>query len=686
MKLQIVLLLLMSPVLYAQPLPALIPYKTKQGWGYSDSNKVIHIKPSFQSAGLFYDGRAIVTIGEKEREIHCLIDEKGNYIIPLSYHWNGKTGARNTYIALNVFDSNGRWGLTDRNGKLIIPFLYDHDKQSWGLQSLAPVFHKANGFDSWFLIAAKDGRQGVIDTLNRVLIPFVYKEIRESVAGDTLRGWVVRTDSLYGVLQKDGKVLYAERYQQIYPVYEKGWASVRQHGKMGVVDTNSRILVPLIYDSVAYSGGTLSSGYATLLKGKWGWRNIYNGKSVRPAYSNAPYGMGKYVVAGVDTGGIWKEVLLDEEGKVLVPPLYDRFILWGDSILVNNTMDLHNGEGWGTYHSLLDKKTKKPLRWEKGCTGCGVVEAAPPVVQSGEQEVYTIDSNGKSIRSFVKEGLQWDVCAYVKDRSANNLTNSGNLFYGVVSVNIAKDTFYAVVNKQCDFIIRPQQEYKITGGDFHLNWLIVKTRNGRYAVTDTALQLLAGPVQRKVYTYFKWNNKVYFIGEWQAGQRKYGYQEGYNCFRCNCLTVLDSKGNILKGFAPFCDPRFFSIYNLPAEKLQNDRIMVRDSLGRMGIVNLEGKVQYPKVSFKSASLAFLGEDLVSVSDVNRSELLVDTDNKRCFPDLRIKGTSTVSTHPFYDFSQSEMIHGLYRLNYINKANEQTEFVFIDRWGTVYADF
>src|SRR5215217_6599521 len=73
---RIFLILLFSfPVMVvAQPLPALIPYKTKQGWGYSDSNRIMRIPARYKSAEMFYDNRAVVTILEKGKEVHCVID------------------------------------------------------------------------------------------------------------------------------------------------------------------------------------------------------------------------------------------------------------------------------------------------------------------------------------------------------------------------------------------------------------------------------------------------------------------------------------------------------------------------------------------------------------------------------------------------------------------------------------
>lgn len=196
----------------ARPLPGLIPYRQGNYWGYADSTGAIRIAPQWEEATFFYEGKAVVRNAGNSGISYSLIDTTGNYIISPDLHWTGQTGR------LNCHDSMGRWGMVDRRGRMLLPCLYDEK----------PPYTEENGIGygvlcanypgkSTFIILARNGRLGIADTGGRVLATYIYDRIRIPYwsSGDSSA-----TFTLY------------------------------RQGKMGLMNSHYREILPVIYDSV----------------------------------------------------------------------------------------------------------------------------------------------------------------------------------------------------------------------------------------------------------------------------------------------------------------------------------------------------------------------------------------------------------------------------------------------------
>jgi len=684
----------------AQPLPKLIPYKTTAGWGYSDSNKVMRLPAVYTNAGLFYNGKALVTFGDGDSTVYCVIDEAGRYIIPPKYHWVGPRAERGLYGALNARDSTGRLGMIDTAGNVVLPFVYD---QAPLVQSgyCRFQFRQPPGYPQPFMIVGKDGRQGVINKLGKVLIPFIYDSIQASKSmnaywgDDTLRGWVVQQGGRYGALSTDGRHLFKPRYDAIYPIYKKPWAVVRIGRRFGAVDTSGAVIVPAKYDTLIFNGWSLTTGFQTMLGGKYGWYDAMTGKEVRPAYNlydygMLPYGAYGYVVVGThtDSGGS-KQMLLSGNGKLLVPPLYDQIMLYKDSIVVRKYMSLDNDKLWGTYEARLDKKTWRPGSWHRPSPDASpVASAAEPSVrhvrrvQEGE---YYLPQNGVDLSTVSIEGKTWEVTGYLRaDEPAKRDHASGIAKrYYIVTHHSTKGDRYAAVDTSLRFVLLPQDRYEIRGGNFFHNKLIVRNA-GLYLVTDTAFNPLSPAISRPISNYIAWQGRHYFLGAWRPGQLTVPQKETYNCFRCNCITVLNHQGEIAPGFGPYCIGRF-SLYGTERPPMVDDDGIVRaeDSLGRYGYINLRGEIQYPAVSFKYANLYKMSGKVFVGYERNRLKIVSDA-GKDYFSALEMSYLSSATAWPVFGGQGFQPINCLREARY-KVSHTADHFVYIDAYGTVYAD-
>ncbi|MEZ7954315.1 MAG: WG repeat-containing protein, partial [Bacteroidales bacterium] len=106
-------------VLHAQDLqPAFILKKSTKIkiWGYEDETGKMVIKPKYEFADVFEDGRAKVWYKKK----YGYIDKTGKEIIPIKY--DGAKLFSEDLLGVNL---KGKWGFIDKTGKEIIPLKYE---------------------------------------------------------------------------------------------------------------------------------------------------------------------------------------------------------------------------------------------------------------------------------------------------------------------------------------------------------------------------------------------------------------------------------------------------------------------------------------------------------------------------------------------------------------------------------
>src|ERR1044072_8009777 len=113
----LILFIFLAARSFSQALPQLIPYRDGDKWGYADSNGKVVIEPQWQKVFFFSGGKAIV---EADSGYSCLIDTRGNIIIPRSLHWL----PFHTRYAFNAHDSLGNYGYINQKGITEIPLIY----------------------------------------------------------------------------------------------------------------------------------------------------------------------------------------------------------------------------------------------------------------------------------------------------------------------------------------------------------------------------------------------------------------------------------------------------------------------------------------------------------------------------------------------------------------------------------
>ncbi len=687
------LLFLSGGIAEAQPLPGLIPYKTKSGWGYCDSSKKIIISPQFEDAGLFFDGRAIVTIKKGEANYKCMIDESGKYIIPPSAHWTGHVAEFIQYSILNTHDEDGRWGIIDIDGKMVIPYMYE-GPQFNGFHRY--YFHSKMGDVPAFMIYTKDGKQGVVDTLNNELLPFEYAEVKNISDYDTLRAFIARKDSLYGVVGLDRKILYSFQYQSIYPVYEKGLAVAKRNNKMGVIDTLGKVIIPFKYDSVAYMQTGTQQGFQVYLyineRNSIGRHDLQGKLIAKPKYAYIRYTEG-YYITGHYVNNRYTEGLLDTNGKVLVEPTYGIISISPDSIVVtldakseNDIISFKTGKlNMETFKPIGDWQTLsfKSLFPDRNVCGTGMANRNrytnnSPYIDSNGHKLYTIKANNRT----------WIVNGYIKTDSLITIDQEANLVYAVKTYD-AKYMLYAIVDKNKKFLIPPQDKYEFTGGFWTKNWLIVKD-DSSYAVVDTQLNIIEPFIKRQISNYFTWNGKAYITGPYNRYRKEkvlidqWEQDDEKNCFLCKCNTMLDRKGGIAKGFENRCISYYFpDKYGSPHILPEEDLIHATDSNNKKGLMRFDGSVIYPEVSFKYNNFTVFQPNIVLTKSYTYpySGVLVDSMNREYIPGIKVQNISLASAgHTYLPREKYVTFDNLYLVTSDNFGS-----FYMNSKGQTYAD-
>ncbi len=262
-------------------------------WGFIDKKGKIIIKPQYEWASDFSDGMCAVQISGK----WGFINKSGDLVIKAKYNWAGIFKS-NSHVAC-VTNSKNKYGVIDKNGKVVIDFL------SEGLLN----------FNNNVSIFQKQGLCGLIDIKGKILVAPKYNFL--IYANYNLYNGSKNGNNKFGCIDSKGKVVIDFIYSDLISFDEKGLAVVKLNDKFGYIDNKGKIAIKIKYDYAEdFTGADLAAVGVGKLKGyinrsgkiiiqpkfDWAW-NFTNG------------------AARVELGGKWG--LIDEKGEYLLEPKFD---------------------------------------------------------------------------------------------------------------------------------------------------------------------------------------------------------------------------------------------------------------------------------------------------------------------------------------------------------------------------
>ena len=212
----------------------------------------------------------LLIVQDRKTKKYGYVTLKNEVVIPLEYEQAQPFGYPDKIAWVK---KNNKWGAITPQGKLVIPFVYD----------------QAEEFVSDRALVRLDKVWGFVDAKGNTVIPFLYEEAKsfhyDTPYTETKKG------GKWGFINKEGETLIPFEYDHIYTeeYYPKSEDKIRviKNNKMGLINWQNQVVIPLDYTF------------------------IY------------PPTEGIYVV--VKEG---KKGYITETGKVLTPPIYERFALF----------------------------------------------------------------------------------------------------------------------------------------------------------------------------------------------------------------------------------------------------------------------------------------------------------------------------------------------------------------------
>lgn len=204
-------------------------------------------KASYTYKGDYYNGLAIIINNSK----YGYVDLFDNAVIPAVYD---KLFSFLWVDGYNKVEAklNGKWGILNKNGQVLIPFLYD------GIH--IEYLHNNS------MRACLNNKWGTIDSLGKTIIPFKYENMEHFSMGLA----PVQLNKKWGYINEKDKIIIPIKYD-----YANTWGRFRDElfvvgikNKRGVINKANKIIIPLIYDEVDIS----DKGY---INAKLGLKYLY---------------------------------------------------------------------------------------------------------------------------------------------------------------------------------------------------------------------------------------------------------------------------------------------------------------------------------------------------------------------------------------------------------------------------
>jgi hypothetical protein len=376
------------------------------------------------------------------------------------------------------YQKDGKWGLADINGKIVIAPEYDavgvyrYGEQLMSIPVLTELLRQeylipqepvklefSHIHVSWiptdYIKLSPWDSTNVVDFINFIIGS---KPIKNGPV------WVMK-DGKFGLFDISGKELVSPKYEEVRP-FERGRSWIKLNGKWGLIDDKGKELTPIKYD-----GAIISDEGIIWVREEGKWVIIdENGKELssnRYDYDAVtPFTEG---VSWVLKGNKWG--LVDKNGKEIILPKYE-----GICPFVGGLSAVMVGEKWG----IIDKSGKEiiPIKYD----GIGVYRII-------RKNIYPPkDIPCDDLEDLVREGL---IAIKVGDKYGF-VDKSGKFvispkyddvmpFVGGIAA-VKRDEKWGFVDKTGKEIVPPTYEYPVIDYDnLKMGYLPVVEKGNKYS-------------------------------------------------------------------------------------------------------------------------------------------------------------------------------------------------------------
>jgi hypothetical protein len=174
-----------------------------------------------------------------------LIDYNGNQLTEFIYDDMSKEFEDESYFGVgwvhfeNRYDKycrmrlNGKWGLLDNNGNVIVDFKYSNPVQEWG-ENFIIAENKNNSYTE--TVMDKNGN--------------IHSELSfERIIPHSDFAFVIKNEK-YGMIDNNFNTIIECKYDCLYSDYDSKFISAEKDHKWGILDLNENVVIDLLYQDI----------------------------------------------------------------------------------------------------------------------------------------------------------------------------------------------------------------------------------------------------------------------------------------------------------------------------------------------------------------------------------------------------------------------------------------------------
>jgi hypothetical protein len=172
---------------------------------------------------------------EKKKESkYGLIDYNSDIIIPFEFEDIFSTSLQSIFVK-----KNGKWGLMDNNRNQLLSCEFEFIVDAWD-----------NEKENKNYIVVKNGKFGKVSIGGKEIFPFIYDAITTWVEYGP-KGHYVLIGEKMGLIDYNGNINVPIEFESVESIYGTNLVEVIKDGKMGVYDIEKKsFLIPAIYDII----------------------------------------------------------------------------------------------------------------------------------------------------------------------------------------------------------------------------------------------------------------------------------------------------------------------------------------------------------------------------------------------------------------------------------------------------
>ena len=287
------------------------------------------------------------------------LDSNANEVIPMIYEapiWY----LNNDLIGVKF---NGKYGFINLTNKNVIPIVFDDVhllhrfplaiSPLFGLNGAYNLMYTINNIaDSILIIAKSNGKEGILDKYGKVVLPFIYDEI--SLFNQNLIK--VKLNGKVEILDKKGRAYLPFTFYDIAPLNENLFSVF--NGKYGVLDKTGKIILPLKYGYISQINQKLIQAYLNRREGVFD----KSGKIILPFEQISVGSLNEKLLWSRTING--KMLLFDNLGKKVITMEFDGFENIFTSLGTNNLgLFVIKDKKWGYVNK--SGKLLTPIKYDK---------------------------------------------------------------------------------------------------------------------------------------------------------------------------------------------------------------------------------------------------------------------------------------------------------------------------------